>query len=141
MLIKEVSVDWKTTTAALDSIRHTAVCSGTLEHEVQAAVFACADHAFSLLDESIDDNARYCLFVWDSVQSSLSITVTDEAREKDGKHLVTVAFTGFYANFSVDQVDDIKFCLTDYLTTSLSFLKFSLLAVFVREGRDNIELM
>ena len=134
-------MDWKTTTAALDSIRHTAVCSGTLEHEVQAAVFACADHAFSLLDESIDDNARYCLFVWDSVQSSLSITVTDEAREKDGKHLVTVAFTGFDANFSVDQVDDIKFCLTDYLTTSLSFLKFSLLAVFVREGRDNIELM
>ena len=134
-------MDWKTITISPDKIRHTAVCSDTLEHEVQAAVFACADHAFSLLDESIDEHARYCLFVWDSAQSSLSIAVTDESRKKDGKHLVTVAFTGFDARFSTDQVDEIKFCLTDYLTTSLSFLKFSLLAVFVREERDKIELM
>lgn len=134
-------MDWVIEAAPSDKVRHRAVCLGTAEHEVQAAVFACADYAFSLLDESIEDNARYCLFAWDSIRNALSITVTDEAREQDGKHLVTVEFTGFDERFSVDQVDDIKFCLTDYLTTSLSFLKFSLLAVFVREGRDKIELM
>ncbi|MBV1873864.1 MAG: hypothetical protein KUG80_03735 [Gammaproteobacteria bacterium] len=134
-------MDWIIEAAPSDKVRHTAVCLSTAEDEVQAAVFTCADYAFSLLDESIEDNARYCLFAWDTIRSTLSITVTDETREQDGKHLVTVKFTGFDEHFSVDQVDDIKFCLTDYLTTSLPFLKFSLLAVFVREGQDKVELM
>ena len=53
VLIKEVSVDWIVEAASSDKVRHTAVCLGTAEHEVQAAVFACADYAFSLLNHKI----------------------------------------------------------------------------------------
>ena len=133
-------MNWTTETIS-DRIVHTTTCTDTLERDIQVALNVSADYAFTLLDECIGDDAMYCLFIWDDNEKSLTVAVTDETKTKDGKHLVTVSFSGFGAEPSEDRADTVKYWLTDHLTTSQEFLKYSLIAGFVRGERDRVELM
>jgi len=136
-----VILNWITETPSADCTQHTSVCTDVVERDVQAAVDACAEYAFTLLDENITDNAMYCLFIWDSEKNALTIVVTDETKKLDGKHRVTMGFSAFPAIDGEEPADTVKYWITDYLTTCPSFLAFSLLAGFVRAERDRVELM
>jgi len=134
-------LNWITETPSADRIQHSSVCADSTERDVQAAVDACAEYAFALLDENITDDAMYCLFTWDSEKNALTIAVTDESKAQDGKHHVTMTFSSFPDVEGEEPADTVKYWLTDYLTTCPSFLAFSLLAGFVRGARDRVELM
>lgn len=134
-------LNWITETPSADNIQHFTVCADSAERDVQAAVDACAEYAFALLDENIADDSMYCLFIWDSEKVALTIVVTDESKTQDGKHQVTMSFSAFPDIEDEDPADTVKYWITDYLTTCPSFLAFSLLAGFVRGERDRVELM
>lgn len=133
-------MNWTTETKS-DHIVHTTTCTDSDEKGVQVALNASADYAFALLDENIGSDAMYCLFIWNDAEKSLTVAVTDETKTKDGKHLVTVNCVGFNGDLSEDRADTVKYWITDHLTTSLEFLKYSLIAGFVRGERDCVELM
>lgn len=134
-------MNWNIETISADNIQHTSTCIETTEQSVQAALNACADYAFSLFNENIDDSARYCLFIWEVEEQQLTIVVTDENKSQDGKHKVKMTFSAIPSGEGEDSADAIKYWLTDYLTTCPAFLSFSLLAGFVRGGRERVELM
>ena len=134
-------LNWITETPSADCIQHSTVCSDSAERDVQAAVDACAEYAFALLDDNITDHAMYCLFIWDSEKNALTIVVTDETKKQDAKHRVTMGFSVFPNIEGEEPADTVKYWITDYLTTCQSFLAFSLLAGFVRGERDRVELM
>jgi len=133
-------LNWTTETTP-DRIVHTTTCTDTQEKDIQAALNVGADYAFALLDENIGDDAMYCLFIWNDNEKSLTMAVTDETKSKDGKHLVSISFAGFDAESAEGRADTIKYWITDHLTTSPDFLKYSLIAGFVRGERDRVELM
>jgi len=134
-------LNWTTETSDAGVIRHTANCAETVDQDVQAALYRCADYAFSLLEDNIQDDSMFCLFIWDAKDSAFSIVVTDEKKGSDAKHRVTLSFTGFSGDGFSNLADSAKYWLTDYLTTCPSFLAFSLLAAFVRGDRAKVELM
>lgn len=103
------------------------------------AVLECADYAFSLLNESIHDDAMYCLFDWDAQQLTLTIAVTDETKTRDGKHKVKMSFNDLKPSDAL--ADEVKYWIKDHLTTSLEFLRFSLVAGFTRGDRARVELL
>mgnify|MGYP000716495999 CR=1 FL=1 len=94
-----------------------------------------------MLGESIDDDAMYCLFEWDEVQSVLSILVTDHSKKNDGKNIIKIQFNGLGQADIEDKTETLKFWLRDHLTTSADFMRYSLVAGFTRNGRETVELM
>ena len=122
-------------------MRYSSICEQSTESGIKEYLLKAADFALSMLGDSIDDDAMYCLFEWDEEQSILSILVTDHSKTNDGQNVVTIQFDGI-AQASIDeQVETIKFWLRDHLTTSADFMKFSLVAGFTRDARNTIELM
>ncbi|WP_250658071.1 hypothetical protein [Alkalimarinus coralli] len=120
---------------------HSSTCTEITETDIKASMLASADYALSMLEESIHDDALYCLFEWSDEQSLLSISVTDHSKTNDGKHTVKVHFKGIKQAAIEEQTETIKFWLRDHLTTSADFMKFSLVAGFSRDGRQTVELM
>ncbi len=120
---------------------HSTTCSETSQQAIQAAVDACSEYAFTFLKDNIEDNSMYCLFDWDSSKAQLTITVTDDTKQNDAEHIVKMIFTDFESESSEDQEDSVKYWVKDMLTTSLAFLKFSLVAGFTRGSRQRVELL
>ncbi len=134
-------MDWNIDNTSSNHIIHSAVVAESTEYEIKAAVLASVDYAFSLLNESIEDDAMYCLFDWDDAQSTLTIVVTDQNKTNDGKHVVNVVLSNFEQPLEGDQAETVKFWVRDHLTTSSEFLAFSLIAGFTRGERTTVELM
>ena len=120
---------------------HSTVCSESSERAIQAAVDACSEHAFTFLKDNIEDNSMYCLFDWNSAQAQLTISVTDDTKQQDANHIVKMTFTEFESESAEEQEDTVKYWVKDMLTTSLAFLKFSLVAGFTRGSRKQVELL
>lgn len=136
-----MALNWTIENTTDNHIIHSAVCSETSEQSIQAAVDACSEFAFTFLKDNIEDNSMYCLFDWNSSEAQLTITVTDDTKQKDAEHIVKMKFTGFESESAEDQEDTVKYWIKDMLTTSLAFLKFSLVAGFTRGSRQRVELL
>ena len=134
-------MNWKIENTTDKHIIHSAVCSETAEYPIQDAVDACSEYAFTFLKDNIEDNSMYCLFDWNASEAQLTITVSDDTKTKDAEHIVKMTFTHFECTSAEDQEDTVKYWIKDMLTTSLAFLKFSLVAGFTRGSRQRVELL
>ena len=134
-------MNWTIENTADNHIIHSTVCSETSNQAIQLAVDACCEYAFTFLKDNIEDNSMYCLFDWSSSQALLTITVTDDTKQKDAEHIVKMSFTGFKSKSEEEQEETVKYWVKDMLTTSLAFLKFSLVAGFTRGSRQRVELL
>lgn len=133
---------WITKNYSPNHTLHQVVCTESSEHGVEQAVLNCMEKATQLLSESIENNAMYCLFIWQEKPSlSLTILVTDESKALDGKHIVEIQFTEITGDLGDGLAEKVKFWIRDNLTTNRQFLLFSLVAGFARNGRDRIELL
>ncbi len=136
-----MTLNWTIENTPDNHIIHSTTCRDNSQHAIQAAVDACSEYAFTFLKDNIEDNSMYCLFDWDSSKSQLTITVTDDTKQKDAEHIVKMTFTDFESESAEEQEDDVKYWVKDMLTTSLAFLKFSLVAGFTRGSRVRVELL
>jgi hypothetical protein len=134
-------LNWTLENTADNHIIHSTVCSETSERAIQSAVDACCEHAFTFLKDNIEDSSMYCLFDWNSSQAQLTVTVTDDTKQQDAEHIVKMTFTDFESVSAEEQEDTVKYWIKDMLTTSLAFLKFSLVAGFTRDSRHRVELL
>lgn len=134
---------------------HYATCEGTSDSDVQLAINACTDKACALLDHNIRDDSRYLLFEWDSTNSTLTIVVTDDSKQKDSPQIVQCHFPALNhklntANETQDSkwqcqtaeiADHVHYSIKDYLTTCAPFLRYSLIAAFHQETRATCTLL
>jgi len=134
-------LNWTIENTADNHTIHSTVCSETSEQAIQLAVDACCEYAFTFLKDNIQDSSMYCLFDWDSSQPQLTVTVTDDTKQQDAEYIVKMSFTGFESESAEEQEDAVKYWIKDMLTTSLAFLKFSLVAGFTRGSRQRVELL
>ena len=103
--------------------------------KLKLATEACAEKSIGLLADNIQDNSLYLLFEWNPAKSTLTVVLTDDTKQHDAPHSVT----GIFAGLSDSEL--IQFWLYDYLTTSTTFLKFSLVAIFHSSTRSNTQLL
>ena len=134
-------MNWTTENSTNNHTIHSATCSETSDQLIQAGVDACAEYAFTFLKENIEDNSMYCLFNWDSLNNQLTVSVTDDTKKQQAQHIVKMLFTNFKSDCAEEQEDTVKYWVKDMLTTSLAFLKFSLVAGFTRGAEQRVELL
>ncbi|MFV8781164.1 hypothetical protein ACNKU7_01965 [Microbulbifer sp. SA54] len=125
------------------------------DRSVNSDVIDCLDYSISFLHKNIKHNSRFFLIEWDVVYSVLTIVVTDDAKEIDSPIAVKCQFTHIDRRFQPecfasisewessvkDYAENVKFWCKEHLSTSSAFSKFSLIALFTREGRAESSLL
>jgi hypothetical protein len=143
------------TSQDVEQITHTANVEELLEQELNVAVIDCIDKAVSLLPDNIGDNSRYLLFEWDVNRSELTVVVTDDAKEKDSKHIVKCTLVSLAKKMKAleavsqedweaktqEMTDLTREWIHNYLTTCAAFMRFSLIAVFHNDSRNKTRLL
>lgn len=126
---------------------------GDSDEQVESAVHACIDKMSTLLDKNVHDDSMFLLFEWDVAYSTLTIVVTDSAKQKDSSDVVKCSFTAIDSKMRTvepgdarelkvnDLAENIQFWIKDYLPTCTTFLRYSLVAAFHRESRDKCSLL
>lgn len=136
-------------------IIHHATSEGTSDSDIQLAINACTDKACALLDQNIQEDSRYLLFEWDSTNSTLTIVVTDDSKQKDSPQIVQCHFPalnqklnavtdtqGSEWQFQAAEIaDHVQYSIKDYLTTCAPFLRYSLIAAFHQDSRATCTLL
>lgn len=131
---------------------HTLLIAETNDALLKKAIEAGAEKIVSLLASNILDDSLYLLFEWDPLNARLTGSVTDASKQVDSPQRIVCEFPGVKANLAhldggqreqqqVDLTESIKFWLHDYLTTCTAFFRFSLVAIFHADSRENTELL
>lgn len=138
---------------APEYIVHYAEYDGTSDEQIESAVHACIDKMSTLMDKNVHDDSMFLLFEWDVAYSALTIVVTDSAKQKDSSDVVKCSFTAIDSKMRTvepgdarelkvnDLAENIQFWIKDYLPTCTTFLRYSLVAAFHRESRENSFLL
>ncbi len=120
---------------------------------LQRAVQESIDKAISLFADNILDNSRYFICEWDVVYSTLTIVVTDDSKLLDSKYIVKCLMVALDDEVNCinsdpdgnvktkEYAENIKYWISNYLTTNSDFMKYSLIALFHCESRDKTELL
>lgn len=111
---------------------------------VQSAINHSAEKAASMQRKNIQDDSMYLLFNWSAVKRELMVCVTDAKKQQDSPLIVVCqlpALAGVEKAGSDDYADDVKYWISNYLTTSRAFLQYSLVAGFCRGDRQRVELL
>ncbi|MGJ8687063.1 MAG: hypothetical protein ACSHWQ_06260 [Spongiibacteraceae bacterium] len=124
-----------------DYVIHTSVCSACDDTTLRAAAGECVEKATSLLSENIDDDSMYVLFGWDAEQGNLMVSVSDAAKQKDASQVVCCNFSALDEKNNAEFIETLKYWITDYLTTCSGFMRYSLVAAFYSESRDQTALL
>lgn len=120
---------------------HGSVCSANNDTALRAAAGECVEKASCLLSENIDDDAMYVLFGWNAERASLTITVSDAAKQQDASQVVYCEFSALNEKNNPEFTETLKYWITDYLTTCGSFMRYSLVAAFYSESRQQTALL
>jgi len=127
-----------------EALVHYTECAQQQHEELASAINAGMDRAIAIIGQSIRDDARYLLCMWDSANGTLDIVTTDDDKQIDAPESVRMQFTAWAATADADrteQEDSLHFWIRDYLTTSAEFLHFSLIALFSSDQRQHTRLL
>lgn len=111
---------------------------------VQSAINHSAEKAASMQRKNIQDDSMYLLFNWSAVKRELMVCVTDAKKQQDSPRVVICQFPALIEvenAASDDYADEVKYWISNYLTTSQAFLQYSLVAGFCRGDRQRVELL
>ncbi|GLQ29537.1 hypothetical protein [Litoribrevibacter albus] len=139
-------MSWTTDLLANEQHQHTLIIDGAEFETVKSAIVQCADKAFSMFDETVLDTSMFCLFEWQADEGTLTVVVTDETKQSEGKHRVSVVLPELRGEQSEDFLEpdfleDMQAFIRDYLTTCLPFLQFSLIAAFSLGNRQTVKML
>ena len=139
----------------IEHVVHLAFFKELGETELKSAIIDCIDKAVELLPQNIGDDSRYFLFEWDLVYSTLTVVVTDDSKENDSRHVVKCIMSTLDEKMSElastsertweaktkEFSELVKGWIHNYLTTCSGFMKYSLIAIFHNESRENAKLL
>ncbi len=127
-----------------DYIVYVAESEVTDDAQVQSAINQGAEKAAAMQRKNIQDDSMYLLFNWNAALATLTICVTDAARKNDSSQIVICKFPVLAQAENTktdDYAEDVKYWVSNYLTTSCAFLQYSLVAGFCRGTRERVELL
>ncbi|WP_370978278.1 hypothetical protein [Agaribacterium sp. ZY112] len=117
-------------------------CHSTDDASLKTAVTQCIDKSVSYLSENIDEQSQYYLCEWNLIHPTLTIVVTDDKKENDGPIVIKCYFNGLDELAHADEhADNIRFLISNYLTTCSGFMRYSLIAVFNTGERSDCSLL
>jgi hypothetical protein len=132
-------LDW-IVTKNTETTQHFHQANSSDAENIQHDIGACIEKAITLLPNNINDDSLYFLVEWCSNSSTLSVVVTDDSKQNESPEVTSCSFST--TNESSEQfIDNVKYWVKDYLTTSAGFIQFSLVAVFGLGNRDKMELL
>jgi len=137
-------LEWNVNNTDSPRYLHQATCNEPNEAAIKEVVDGSIERAIDCLHENIQDDSLYFLVEWNDAESSLTIIVTDDSKQKESPHKIVSDFSqvmnGAIKDSNVD-IDKIQYWVRDFLTTSTGFIRFSLVAIFSRGDRNNTLLM
>ena len=137
-------LEWNVNNTDSPRYLHQTVCNEPNEAAIREVVDGSIERAIDCLHENIQDDSLYFLVEWNDAESSLTIIVTDDSKQKESPHKIVSDFSqvmsGAIKDSNVD-IDKIQYWVRDFLTTSTGFIRFSLVAIFSRGDRNNTLLM
>jgi len=145
---KIMPLEWNVNNTDSPRYLHQTVCNEPNEAAIREVVDGSIERAIDCLHENIQDDSLYFLVEWNDAESSLTIIVTDDSKQKESPHKIVSDFSnvmgqvmnGAIKDSNVD-IDKIQYWVRDFLTTSTGFIRFSLVAIFSRGDRNNTLLM
>ena len=141
-------LEWNVNNTDSPRYLHQTVCNEPNEAAIKEVVDGSIERAIDCLHENIQDDSLYFLVEWNDAESSLTIIVTDDSKQKESPHKIVSDFSnvmgqvmsGAMKDINVD-IEKIQYWVRDFLTTSTGFIRFSLVAIFSRGDRSNTILM
>jgi hypothetical protein len=131
-----------------ENLQHFTQCDEQHEKEIQEHLNLVLDRAIGIIPQSIHDDARYLLFVWNSDSATLDIVSTDDQKTHDASENVQLRIEPWSQSTEPsteqakqEQTDNIHYWIKNYLTTSSEFLHFSLIAMFSLGDRAKTQLL
>ncbi|MFT6222083.1 MAG: hypothetical protein ACJA0C_001491 [Candidatus Endobugula sp.] len=149
---KNMPLEWNVNNTDSPRYLHQAVCNEPNEAAIKDVIDGSIERAIDCLHENIQDDSLYFLVEWNDAESSLTIIVTDDSKQKESPHKIVSDFSRVMGqeigsvmshttkDSNVD-IDKIQYWVRDFLTTSTGFIRFSLVAIFSRGDRNNTLLM
>ncbi len=119
---------------------HHSRCTSTDPDMIKVCVGETIEKAISLLDANIQDNSLYFLIEWDHDQHKLCLVICDDKKQQRSPQEVHCHIEGDKAS-KEDYAQELAQWARDYLTTSESFIRFSLVAVFRLAGQEQVILL
>jgi len=136
-----MSIEWISTQhTEKTQYSHQAHCKSNDESVIKKAVDETVEKSISYLDENIRDDSLYFLVEWKSDDSSLTIFVSDDTKQKESLHIVRCSFDCQTDGNNING-DTIQYWTRDLLTTSANFIRFSLVAIFSQGDRQRTVLL
>ncbi|MCA0900517.1 hypothetical protein [Microbulbifer agarilyticus] len=129
---------------------YSSVSEADQDDSVNTHVIEALDYALSYLDRNVKDESRFFLVGWDATSSTLMFAVTDDAKQLDSPVVVRCHFAGFSKKLASDSQresvveaykENVRFWCKEHLSTSSAFTQYSLIALFVDEGRARAGLL
>ncbi len=119
-----------------EQLLHEAISNDNNDTGIKQAVENSIEKAISLLPTNIQNSSLYFVVEWNSNLSALTIVVTDDTKQKESAEVVTCSFSS-----KEGYAEKMQHWVRDYLTTSASFIQFSLVAVFSLGNRQKVILL
>ena len=127
-------------------------CSEMGSAAIYEALGQAVETAVKFLPDNMKDESRFFMFEWDATCFILTIVVTDDDKKLDSPKVVKLSLSGLaqalqgdgvseWAATPEECIDNIKYFLRDFLTTSTAYHKFSLIAVFHSDSRGDTDLV
>jgi hypothetical protein len=139
-------INWQTdgekSTDAL--LIHYAQCNDPGDAAVQLFINSAIDRAIAIIPQSMQDNARYLLFNWDSNKACLKVVTTDDDKSHDAPESIQLDIPAWQVSAGSvcsEQSDTLHYWIRDYLTTCAEFLHYSLIAVYCEGDRKRTRLL
>ena len=133
-------LEWNVNNTNTQHSLHQTTCKESTEAAIKTTIDGSIERAIDCLHENIQDESLYFLVEWNDTESSLTIIVTDDSKQKESPHKIVSDFRQAIPNSDVD-IEKIQYWVRDFLTTSTGFIRFSLVAIFSRGDRNNTVLM
>ena len=138
----DITLDWRETKS--DDSGQTllsASSSCSSESGLQASIDCALQRAIELMAVNVRDESRYFICEWNAEKNLLSIVVTDESKRVESPVTLELLLTGIAEMHQEKRLDLLKFWMTDYLSSSSDFLRFSVIAIFHTGDRSRGTLL
>lgn len=145
-----MKLNWEKQKSGNINTIHHAECSDSSDTLIGSAIEQCVNKTMDFLPSNVIDDSRYLMFEWDTLNSTLSIAVTDQSKENDSPDVVKCVMSGLalemqkirenspndWEEKSNEHASEIKYCINNCITTASEFLRYSLIAAFHTGSRN-----
>lgn len=107
------------------------------------------------MSDNIGIDSQYFMVEWDVDNATLTVVVTDDAKKNDSKHVVNchmstldkkmnelaISSKASWETQTAEFSETVRDWVHNYLTTCGAFMRYSLIALFHCESRENAKIL